>query len=107
MDQSFFDFDAHPGHLYVIATLLPLLSFFLLLLWNGTRSWLRRRPAYDPEANNTVTTLYNLMGGDRQNRAGAWLATGAIFLSFCLSLTGFVMFLNDKDVGHHAHGEAH
>ena len=55
---DFFNFSKHPGHLYVLATLLPLPSFFLLLLWNGVRSWLRRRPSYDPESNSPATRLY-------------------------------------------------
>jgi NADH-quinone oxidoreductase subunit L len=99
--DDFFDFGTHPGHLYVVATLLPLLSFVLLLLWNGLRSWLRRQPSYDQESNNFVTHFYNLLGGDRQDRRGAWVATGAIFLSFCLSAVGFGMYLVQSAESHH------
>ena len=72
MDEflDFFNFGTHPGHLYVVATLLPLASFVILLLWNGLRSWLRRRPAYDPEGHNFVTGLYNLMRNLPTERLG-------------------------------------
>src|SRR5262249_5761807 len=42
-----------------------------------------------------------LFGGDQPVRIGAWIATGAIALSFVLSAAGLVWFLKDFGVGHH------
>lgn len=105
MAHFFEDFGQHPGRLYVIATLLPLLSFVLLLLYGGLRSWLRK--CADPEGTNAAGRLYMALGGDGQNRGGAWLATLAIFLSFCLCLYGFVLYLQAHEAEHAApHGHA-
>ncbi|HLW67667.1 MAG TPA: NADH-quinone oxidoreductase subunit L [Gemmataceae bacterium] len=86
----------HPGLLYVIATLLPLASFVILLLIGALRN--AARPY---GGNGFGATLYWLFGGDQPVRIGAYVATGAIALSFILSATGLVWFLNDKGVGHH------
>ncbi|HEV3145573.1 MAG TPA: NADH-quinone oxidoreductase subunit L, partial [Gemmataceae bacterium] len=86
----------HPGRLYVIATLLPIASFVILLLIGGLRNAAR------PYRGSSVgATLYWLFGGDQPLRMGAWIATGAIALSFILSATGLVWFLKDFGVGHH------
>src|SRR5262249_17312474 len=91
----------HPGLLYVIATLLPLASFALLLVLGGLRN------AAGPYRRSGVgATLYWLFGGDRPVRLGAWVATGAIALSFLCSATGLVWFLKDHPPGHE-HQEAH
>ena len=39
------DFGAHPGLLYVVATLLPLASFVLILLWRGLRLAVKPYPS--------------------------------------------------------------
>ncbi len=61
----------HPGLLYVIATLLPLVSFVLLFL-----------------------------GGKRWGKAGAYVATGAIGGACVLSVIGLVLFLDRTHYEH-------
>ncbi len=99
----------HPGHLYVVATLLPLASFVLLLLGGGIRSLAR---AY----RNTSLggTVFGLMGGDKPGRIGSLIATAAIAGAFVLCLIGFVLFLQNPGHAHGGpeaagavHGEAH
>jgi NADH-quinone oxidoreductase subunit L len=90
----------HPGRLYVIATLLPLASFVILLLVGALRN--AARPY---RSSGFGATLYWLFGGDKPVRVGAYVATGAIALSFILSATGLVWFLKDFGVGHQ-HEEA-
>ena len=65
---EFFDFDSHPGNLYVIATLLPLASFLVLLLAGAVRAFLRSQRA--------TGGLYQLLGGDNPRRGAAYVATG-------------------------------
>src|SRR6516164_5539156 len=86
----------HPGRLYVIATLLPLASFVILLLLGALRNGARPY-----RGSSFGATLYWLFGGDKPVRIGAYIATGAIALSFILSATGLVWFLKDFGVGHH------
>jgi NADH-quinone oxidoreductase subunit L len=87
----------HPGQLYVAATLLPLASFLLLLLAGAIRA--AARPFRQGGAG---AALYEALGGDRPVRAGAYIATGAISLSFVLSVIGFFLFL-----GSETHGPGH
>src|SRR6516164_3326059 len=89
------DFGAHPGLLFVVATLLPLASFVLILLARGLRL------AVKPYRDSGLGGLYQLLGGDREGRGAAYVATGAIGLSFVCSLIGFVLFLGDQSK--HAH----
>jgi NADH-quinone oxidoreductase subunit L len=83
------DIGAHPGLLFVAATLLPLAAFLILLLAGGLRAFLRPRPGEAPGG------LYELLGGDRPVRAGAYIATGAIGAAFFLCLVGFILFSRD------------
>jgi NADH-quinone oxidoreductase subunit L len=95
---EFFDFSRHPGHLYVVATLLPLASFLLLLLAGGLRAYLRRYR----DSGDAGESLYRLLGGDAPGRGGGYVATSAIALSFVLVLFGFVQFQRDESALHHA-----
>src|SRR5437899_126372 len=90
------DFGAHPGLLYVVATLLPLASFVLLLLAGAVRA--AARPLRDTELGGS---LFRLLGGDTPSRTGAYIATGAIGGAFLFSLIGFVLFVRDHA---HEHG---
>ena len=90
------NFHEHPGLLYVIATLLPLASFVILLLIGALRN-----AAQPYRSSGFGATLYWLFGGDKPSRIGAYVATGAIALSFVLSATGLVWFVKDFGVGHH------
>ena len=85
------DFADKPGLLYVLATLLPVASFTILLLWGALR-WALRPYATD---NATVDGIFQAIGGEVPGRAPAYVATAAIFLSFCCALIGFVTFLGD------------
>jgi NADH-quinone oxidoreductase subunit L len=98
MGNLFSDLRDHPGLLYVAATLLPLLSFVLLLLVGGLRAFLG-------SSRQSGAGLYELLGGDRPTRAGAYVATGAIGAAFVLCLVGFILFTSDynrtfEDTGH-------
>ena len=86
-----------PGLLYVAATLLPLASFLVLLLV-GTLRW-AARPYRE---SGLGQSLYQILGGDRPQRTGAYIATGAIALSFVLSLVGFIQFMGENPL-HSAH----
>ncbi len=92
------DLGAHPGLLYVAATLLPLVSFFLLLLAGAVRTAVR--PVRDTGLGSSI---FQMLGGDTPSRAGAYVATGAIGGAFLLSLIGFVLFVQDQA---HGHGQA-
>src|SRR5579871_919197 len=91
------------GQLYVWATLLPLASFLLLLLAGATRA--AARPLRQTAAGAAV---YNLLGGDRPVRTGAYVATGAMSMAFVLSLIGFILFQGREThgAGHRATGHA-
>jgi NADH-quinone oxidoreductase subunit L len=99
---EFFDFSHYPGHLYVIATLLPLASFVLLLLAGGLRSYLRRFR----EQGGLGELVYHLLGGDAPGRGAAYLATAAIGLAFVCTLIGFILYSADHAGAHEGHGRA-
>ncbi|HEV3119032.1 MAG TPA: NADH-quinone oxidoreductase subunit L, partial [Gemmataceae bacterium] len=95
----------NPGLLYVAATLLPLASFLVLLLAGGVR-WCVRS---NREAGLS-RAIYLALGGDRPQRAAAYVATAAIGLAFVLCLVGFIYFLHDHPLPTHAespHGAGH
>ena len=99
------DFVEYPGRLYVVATLLPLASFFILLLLGGLRH--AARPYRE---HGIGKSLYELAGGDRPTTLGAYVATTAIALSCVLCLIGLVWFLQTHPIGeghHHAEHAAH
>src|SRR5581483_11858109 len=81
------DFHEHPGLLFIVATLLPLLSFALLLLPHA--AWALLRP-YRVFASGAA--LYNLYVGDAGGKGAAYVALGAIALACLLCITGFVVF---------------
>jgi NADH-quinone oxidoreductase subunit L len=89
-------FSEQPGLLFVAATLLPLAAFVIQLLMGGVRNFLRSLRKPDPDAPPA---------GDTLGMASAYIATGAIFLAFLLSLTGFV-WLTVAHAGHEAHTQA-
>jgi NADH-quinone oxidoreductase subunit L len=91
-------FQHNPGQLYVIATLLPILSFLLIFLSFGIRSVLRRY--HDTEG--TGEALYKLFGGERGGKVPAYVATGAIALAFVCSLAGFILYRTG--FAHHEEG---
>src|SRR5262245_26466262 len=84
-------FKEQPGLLFVAATLLPLLSFLLILLASGL--WCLARPYRDTPLGGQ---LYQLLGGDRPGKLPAHVALGAIALACVLSVTGFVWFHQDQ-----------
>jgi NADH-quinone oxidoreductase subunit L len=96
---EFFDFQEHPGHLYVLATLLPMAAFLLILLGKALRTalWSQR------DSGGAGEALYQILGGDKPSPVAAYLATGAIAGAFVLSVVGFVLFSQD----HAAHGAHH
>jgi NADH-quinone oxidoreductase subunit L len=82
------DLHDHPGYLFVWATLLPLLSFVLILLACGVWAVLRRY-----RHSEAGERLYELFGGDRGGRGAAYVATAAIGIACLLSLAGFIIYV--------------
>src|SRR5579875_2280140 len=80
-------FGEHPGWYFVAATLVPLLSFVLILL--ASAMWCALRPF---RGTPVCDALFNLFGGEERGRTPAYVATGAIALAFVLSLIGFIRF---------------
>src|SRR5579885_1599070 len=80
-------FGEHPGWYFVAATLVPLLSFVLIL--SASALWCAVRPFRDTPAG---AALFNFFGGEERGRTPAYVATGAIALAFVLSLVGFLRF---------------
>jgi NADH-quinone oxidoreductase subunit L len=85
------DFGNHPGLLFVTATLLPLAAFVLIFLACG--AWAIFRPYRDTPLGGQ---LYELFGGDRGGRTGAYVATAAIALAFVCSLLGFLRYTGQQ-----------
>jgi NADH-quinone oxidoreductase subunit L len=102
---EFFDFQEHPGHLYVVATLLPIVAFLLILLGKAVRTalWSYRN------AGGVCESLYRTLGGDKPSPVAAYLATAAIGGAFILSLIGFIFFSQDhaEHAGHAAAAHQH
>jgi NADH-quinone oxidoreductase subunit L len=90
-------FEANPGRLYVVATLLPLGAFVLLLIGGGVRSFCRpfRR------AGGFAGSLYWICGGDKPLKTGAYLATACMAAAACLGVSGLVLLLNSTPEGSH------
>jgi NADH-quinone oxidoreductase subunit L len=84
-------FHEHPGLLFVVATLLPMVSFVLLLLAGAKRCFLRPHAKTNPAAK----ILFDLLGGEVTGRGPAYVALGAIGLAFFFSLAGFVHYLDE------------
>jgi len=77
-----------PGLLFVVATLLPVLSFLVLLLAFAVKTFFRKKQQSDDhEPGATI--------GDAPSRLPVYIATGAIALAFVFSFTGFVRYLNE------------
>src|SRR5262249_4017080 len=81
-----------PGLLFVAATLLPLVSFLVLLL--EAAIWAALRPHRDTRIGGA---LYDFFGGDHRGRAPAYVATGAIALAFVLCLIGAMEFIHHEE----------
>src|SRR5437588_11488926 len=90
------DFEANPGLLYVVATLLPLASFVVLLLTAMVRNALRGQR----EEGGLGQSIYEALGGDQPRKWPAFVATIAIGLSFICAVAGFVLF---KQTEHELH----
>jgi NADH-quinone oxidoreductase subunit L len=88
-------FDANPGRLYVVATLLPLAAFAVLFVAGGVRSLCRpyRR------SGGLAESVYWVCGGDRPLKTGAYFATSFIALAAALGIAGLVWHLNDPSEG--------
>jgi NADH-quinone oxidoreductase subunit L len=82
-----------PGYLFVLATLLPLVSFLLIFLASGMWCLARRY---------NLQGMYQLFGGDKPGKLPAYLAIGAIGLAFVLCAAGFVLYHRDEAHHHHA-----
>jgi NADH-quinone oxidoreductase subunit L len=81
-------FQDHPGLFFVAATLLPLASFALLLVFFGLWALARR---YE-NAWKSGETFFRLLDTPMARIAPAYIALAAIAGSFALSLAGFVHF---------------
>ncbi len=96
------DFFARPGLLFVLATILPLVSFLLILLASG--AWCLARKYRETLGEGP----YRFFGGDKPGKLPAYVALAAIFLAFVCCATGFVLYYLDHhkylhDVEHAEH----
>ncbi|HEY7426125.1 MAG TPA: NADH-quinone oxidoreductase subunit L [Gemmataceae bacterium] len=91
MNRLFELFIEQPGFYFVVATLVPLVSFVLILL--ASAAWCAIRPFRDTPAG---AALFNLFGGEERGRTPAYIATGAIALAFVFSLTGFISYSREQ-----------
>ena len=85
-----------PGLLFVAATLLPIASFAILLLWGAVRWGLRPYANDNPAARN----VFEMLGGAVPGPGPAYVATAAIGLAFVCSLIGFCIFLGEVGTMH-------
>jgi NADH-quinone oxidoreductase subunit L len=91
---EFLDLQHHPGLLFVAATLLPLLSFVLILLSFAVKTFVRTSAE-----GSAGAAIFRMLGGPAPGRAAAFVATGAIGLACVLCLIGFVIYVR----GHASH----
>src|SRR3954454_16322677 len=89
------NFSERPGLLFVLATLLPLISFLVIFLASGAWCLARRY------RNVVGDGVYNMFGGDKPGKLPALVALGAIGLAFVCCFTGAVQYLRDHH--HHLH----
>ena len=88
-------FDDHPGRLYVVGTLLPLVAFAQLLAAGGVRSLCRPFR----ERGGIAGRLYWMFGGDTPLKSGAYRATVVMAVAAAFGIAGLVTFLNDPSTG--------
>jgi NADH-quinone oxidoreductase subunit L len=88
-------FQATPGRLYVVGTLLPLAAFAFLLVAGGVRALCRPFR----QQGGTAASLYWALGGDVPARGGAIFATRFMALSAACGVAGLVLFLTDTTTG--------
>jgi NADH-quinone oxidoreductase subunit L len=88
-------FDAAPGRIYVVATLLPLAAFAVLLVGGAVRAACRPYRRQNGLAGN----VYWVCGGDQPLKTGAYLATGCMAAAAVLAIIGLVWFLQDPSEG--------
>jgi NADH-quinone oxidoreductase subunit L len=88
-------FQAVPGRLYVVGTLLPLAAFVLLLVMGGIRALCRPFR----EQGGLAASLYWAFCGDTPAKAGAYLATAFMGVSAVLGVAGLLQVLNDHTTG--------
>jgi NADH-quinone oxidoreductase subunit L len=86
------NFVDRPGYWFVLATVLPLLSFLLIFLASGMWCLARR---YNWKG------MYELFGGDKPGKLPAFFALGAIGLAFVCCAVGFVNYYGEE------HGHLH
>ncbi len=96
-----FDFQARPGLFFFWATMLPLASFVILLLTGALKQALR------PFRHGPAGGLFDLLGGNKPTKNGAYVATAAIAGAFVLCLIGFFHFLPDQHTRHDLEEKLH
>jgi NADH-quinone oxidoreductase subunit L len=81
-----------PGLLFVAATLLPALSFLVILLAFAVKTYCRKNPQ-----DSGGAAIFRMLGGPVPSRVPAYIATAAIGLAFLCSFTGFQLYLAEHD----------
>ena len=92
-------FHEHPGLLFVVATLLPLVSFVILLLAGAKRAFLETSCENEPGRQRHIPTA-----GRRSHRPRPSPMLPSLFaigLAFFFSLAGFIHYLEE-----HEHNES-
>src|SRR5262245_13298635 len=80
-------FAENPGYWFVVATVLPLVSFVLIFLASG--AWCL---AWRYRESPGGAVWYRLFGGDRPGPVPAYVALAAIALAFVCSAVGYVQY---------------
>lgn len=88
--KALLDVQGQPGLYFVWATLLPLLSFVILLLAGGLKQALR------PYGG----ALFEALGGNKPTKNGAVVAIAAIGGAFLLCVLGSLHFFSDQKTRH-------
>jgi NADH-quinone oxidoreductase subunit L len=90
--NRYLDLANHPGRVYALAALLPLLPVVLLAIAAMVRNLSRAHRHSDSSANR----IYWLLGGDQPMKVGGYLAITAMLGSVALSTWGLTQLLKES-----------
>jgi NADH-quinone oxidoreductase subunit L len=88
-----FDLTDHPGRLFLVATLLPLVPVVLMAI-SGTVRNLARPHA---RAGGWAGSVYWLLGGDKPMAVGSYLALAAMIAAAACAIAGTARYFEDAE----------